>query len=578
MKSYVSFRPFEKAAFNIEIDPSSVLGALSGALVSGTMLKNQQQDAFNKQMAGNLVNVGADYYKDVQNLDMNTHVIFTPLSVLYVLKDGMSELVVDDISIDEMNDEVLQRFRNQDSTFFKNVMFNKIRSDIDLAERSFARRMIDKKMLTGLNKQATVSEHFSELGALIEKNASKSLIEYLVDEESFMIPVKFSDELDINKVAGIFGEALSFLGPKSQEQIAADIQGNLNDPQWLANNATVVFLPDRVMFVADKKVIAQLSILDMNEAGFEAFHDKNRNYFFDFFGEALGVKSNNLMDLFKRASSVDDISQIFYMPMVHPEIYFLALMDKMGVNWLTYDPIVLIKEIEEDFMLDRPIHDLALNKILTIQAANAPANILFKNIKAFEKMVRAMVDKPIDFALTEDNLSLGEIVFALQAMNNVTPGDEIHDNLSPGVIDYIINILANQNVRLVYPVAKTELEALLYGEIDKEVRREIFEYMYAGLPEETIVSETGQENMLAAQAKMLINDIRSRGGLPEDISAVITEHWKNLGSIAKLMGEEIDVLMLTSRNMLEDNLAVDAFLDFREKQLVELKSKFFLQG
>lgn len=568
----------KKTAFEINISPAGLIGAATGAYVAKKNIENNNVKELKDLMSKQPKQVG--YYQQVGNLASNTHIVFTPLGVLYVLKDGNTELTVDQISVSDMNPQVMERFRAQDRAFFMNVMLNKVKSDIMMAEQSFAARMIDRKMMAGFDKGASsVSEHLDEIGYLIEKIAGSETLDFILDDEDLVISAAFSDEIDINKVANTFGAPLEFPTLKDQEKVTKSLQGKLDDPKHLAKKSVVQFLPDRVLFIVDHLVVGQLSVLDMNEEGFAAFQANNQKYFYDFFAKALGVKQDDegAFGLFKQASEISSLKEVFFKPMVHPEFYFLLLNERMGAKWIDYDPEVLIKEIEEVFELeDQPINNIVLDKLFVLQAVNAPNSLMFKNIGAFEKAVRAMNDKPIDFLEQETNISLGEFLFAFRVFENVTPLDMIYDNFSPGVIKYIADVLASENYRLIYPVTQTPEEKDFFDALDLSVRSLIVEFIYQGESKERIAHEHSDEALIAAQSRMIVNDIRSSGKMPPNLKEFVKSYWDKLGPLAKLVGEDLEVLSMIAINSVSNNLAVDAFMEFRDKQLKELRTKFLV--
>jgi hypothetical protein len=100
--------------------------------------------------------------------------------------------------------------------------------------------------------------------------------------------------------------------------------------------------------------------------------------------------------------------------------------------------------IEKDFALKRPIDDIALNKILSIKVANSGDKV-YLNRHAFEKVVRSFNDKPVDFMEREtDDLDLQDFAVALDSLNRVTPYDNVYDNFSPEVYNYMAQVLADK--------------------------------------------------------------------------------------------------------------------------------------
>ena len=162
----------EKEAFEFNIDPGTVLGAAVGLGVARSIGKKDLESKTKKQTAPSPKPVS--YYQDVQNLNKNVQIVFTPLGVLYVLNDGTRELTVDKISVSEMTPTLRARFDARDSAYFKNLMMNKIMSDVNLVERHFAKEFVNRRNALGFGKNASSIEEVADLvNMLEEKNRLK---------------------------------------------------------------------------------------------------------------------------------------------------------------------------------------------------------------------------------------------------------------------------------------------------------------------------------------------------------------------------------------------------------------------
>lgn len=565
-----------KVAFEINIDPATVLGTIVGLNVAKKVGRENTAKKLKDAMSTTVSPGQVGYYQQVENLERNLEIVFTPLGVLYVLKEGPSELTIDNINLSEMSPTVRERYDRKDKAFFKNVMINKIKSDINIVERHFAKRMIERNQSLGVGKFASnVRDHFSEVKDVIEKLAGEEdspYMNYLLEDDPIYINGSFSTEVDINKVASFFGEELKFPDVLSGLR-EEDVQGKLDDPRYLAKNSVVKYLPDRVLFIADGLVMAQLSMADMNDDGFKAFKNNDDQFFYRFFAEQLGVKKPTISELFKQASEVSDPSDLFTTTMIHPEVYFLLFNERFGSEWLTYDPEVTIDAVEREFMLTEPIHELVINKIWALQAVNNETGSVFRNVQAFEKMVRAMNSKPIDFATTQRNISLGEFVFALRVFQSVTPFTDVYDKFSPSIGHYIADVLAGQNRRLIY-VEETGTAKKLFDWIDEEVRDRITAYIYDSLEGSEKELALNNDKLIAIQSGLLIDRIRKSGEIPTDFNEHVKKHWGELKSVAMVLGDDVENLMAIVSKNIEENVAVDVFVKFQEDQLREQSSKF----
>lgn len=556
-----------KEAFELNINPASVVGAIVGTLTAREAAKMEATEQIKQIMSPKPVT--ASYYKNVQNFSDNTIIRFTPLGVLYTVKNGTSDLTVDQIGLDEMSPEVRSHFDMRDTAYFKNIMLNKMRSDIQLTETILAKRLIDRSMDVGLGKEA--NDDLANLNLVkyaADMMPTSSLVDYILDDGEFIITASFGSLKEgLLKYAGVFGKELSFPNIAEIGKAKDDKLENLEDPKYVSQNAQVLFLPDRVMFVVDGTVLGQLSTLDMNEEGFKAFERNDRQYFLNFFSHTLGVKRNAILDFLKNASEVTTVDGLFKMPLVHPSLYYELLTKQYGAAWLDFDPEILLKAVETDFTLGDAVNPLVANKLMMIQAANNPDGIVFKNIFAFEKMIRAFNGDPIDFMDVEDDISLGEFVFALRVAEEVTPLDDIYDNLSTGAIDYMEDALMSQNILLIDIVAKSENEALLFNKhLDLQVRSDIFEFKYGDDPELVQLKEQSRLKLVISTARSILKEVRANGGA-EAMVPILNETLLRIKTSLTAMSEDyfIEFSALVTR-CVEQNMAVDVYLAFMEDQ------------
>lgn len=556
-----------KKAFEFNINPASVIGAIVGTMTARETAKRQATAEIKNALTRSAEPANFNYYKQVDTFANNLTVRFTPLGILYIVRDGLSDLTVDQIGLNEMTPEVRVRFDVRDEAFFKNIMLNKIRSDINLTENILAKRLIERKMDIGFGKQATNDRHHLEMiKTASEFMPNSETLDFILEGESITVTAELTDKASLFKYANIFGGPLEFLNFGEDKERLTE-KTKLEDPQYIINNTKMMFLPDRVMFTVDGKVLGQLSVLDMNEEGYIAFGKENSRYFLNFFGDKLGVKRSPIVDILKYASEARPVSELFKESFVHPELYYQILNKQYGVAWLGYDPEILIKAIETDFTGGEAIDFLCLNKLNTIQAANNPSAILFKNIFGFEKMVRALNGKPIDFSTIEDEISLGEFVFALRTAENVTPFDDIYDNFSIGVMDYMENALTEQNYLLIDIEPFKEDERLLFKHLDLEVRSNIFEYKYGGESDIVRNKELARIGLITKTASSILKEIRSGQNLSranEIIESTIARVIKSLTAMGDDYAREFSDMV---RLCVDQNISVDAYLKFMSDQL-----------
>ena len=169
----------------------------------------------------------------------------------------------------------------------------------------------------------------------------------------------------------------------------------------------VGFLPDRVVYTWNGQIVEQMTLLQMNEDGYKAFREKNREFFIEFFKKhttdlvkefaskdkrsipdskpqsdetptfSTFIDDSNELD--KDAASLEDIVDdiveeeypvierdslnIFQDPDIHPVAYDVVLTDRYGDDWAHHEMEALIKQLEIDFELRDGISEIPLNKI-----------------------------------------------------------------------------------------------------------------------------------------------------------------------------------------------------------------------
>jgi len=573
----------DKTAFNINIDPASVVGAITGAAVAKrqmnkNMLKQQIEEDNTKVLHGG-------YYKQVSNIANNLRVIFSPFSVIYVVKNGPHEITLETINTDEMDDDMYSAYQNRDANYFKRLLLNKINSEVQLAEQMFARRMIQKQLelenrLNNSNvKHASADEiTFSSLLArmygvksVFEKNAESVLGDYFVKslgDNYCEIEWSFDDIRPLSKYANIFKETLNFFGLNLDKNNIKELQGKMMEPGYLKRKLKVGFLPNRVVYSVDNMVITQLPVMGMNEEGFEAFQNEDISYFKNLFEEELKKKEvtpifNPMTKVASDANETREVKEIFEKSEIHPKLYEIVLDKAFGRDWIKYDPAVIIKEIEEKFGLENGITDPALNKILVLQLINKSFEP-FMNPHVFEKCVRAMNDKPIDFLARETNFGLGELVFALKVIQDTTPADDIYDNFSEAVFAYIADTLtANEyRVALPEPVVNSKTEVEFYKTLNSFITSKWNDIISEGLTDKKKIANIGKENSIISSASIkLISAIRKAGEYnPRTIDDIAK---KTLGRLA--LPKHVRNIIL---NTVKDNMASDVYLQYKDDLLL----------
>lgn len=547
----------DKYAFDITINPASIIGAITGSLVG----KKQAEKQILKSHMNNIPtppSIGGSYYKEVDNIANNLTVMFTPLSAVYSVRNGNRNVSIDTIETSEMDDEMYNAWRRRDENYFKNLIMNKMMGEIQLVEHMYAKRLISKKdeLNKAMGKQASEYDSDTDIGfskmvdevcilkSIVEDTENSKIAEYLFDsiQDDDTINLSWKLERPIDKYASLLSGVSGFFGLDTNRQELKSMKKGFEDPSYLNKNLKVGFLPDRVVFIVDNVAVSQLPAMNMNDEGFERFEDKDNKYFENFFKsevvkpisdtDRINQVIDSMLSFEKKASDSD----IFKKNNIHPMIYFEELTKRYGNDWLSFDPDILIDEIEKDYKTK--VEEIPMNKILTVQLLNV-SSYPFVNPFCFEKCVRSLNDKPIDFEEWQTNNSGGEIMFAIQVMDDLTPGDNIFDNFSELVVKYIVDILAAQDYYTI-----TVKDSVINSELEKN----FFDIL--------------NSDLLAARQKL------SKSEMTEESEESINKQEEKNSSIHRISK---DILIKLRENNIYDGDAINNFVNslFNEGRLDE---------
>lgn len=465
----------------IPILPSAIVGALTGA-AAAKMAPKKMKD---KDLAKFIIpppkktqpKVEGSYYKQVQNIVKNLKIIFTPLSVIYTVNNDGSTFTLDTLETSEMNQTMKDKWKAKDEQFFKELLISKMYSEIQIAEQSFAKRFLQTQQNI---KEAITKEVDSEFD-LEEKDAieiidccvrSKDI--YHDDLGDRLANIFYSDMekvatqyfvepkllRPIEKYAGLVSGIQDCLGLHSDKPTVVKIRKQLSDPKYVMGHIKIGFMPDRVVFVLDNQLISTLPLTSMNEEGFAHFEKNDSKYFKALFVDKAKENLEKTASLISMDSKVEpasseiidgsDIRNIFYKSNIHPVLYYLALINGIGPDWIKMDIAVIEKIIQTTFNLENPIGDVALNKIIAIMVANQSEN-LFTNSYSLGKIILSLNSKPVNFLTPTTDISIDDITFALDILDRVTPNDDIYDNFNPETIEFLANRMADKDMYVYSP-------------------------------------------------------------------------------------------------------------------------------
>lgn len=485
---YGDFAEMDKVAFDLNIDPASVLGSIAGGYTANSVYTKKKDKYEEKELAKRRIENNT--YSQVQNILRDLKIVFTPINVVYSVNGQVFEI----IKSEEMTPHMKRAFLQKDANYFRDLLVNKINMEIQLAERAFSQRLL---AAGGYNQQAKQANYLSKQEAFIKlaeddfdsmvKTASVGIENHkLKIDPSFSSLRPFSQseiffkEKEFQKVAGIFD---MFKTDQSEDVSLNRLNGEVN----------VGFLPDRVVYLWNGQLIEQMSLLHMNEEGYEAFQKKDKQFFIDYFREHTKKVSKSLKrerksdiqddfsepslepesvqsafdqedEINKQADAFEDIVEelveeefpvverdkidIFKDPDIHPLVYDRVLSDHYGSGWVEYEMESLLKQLEIDFELTEGISDNPLNKISVLHAVSGENHAMYQSPLTFEKFMRAINSKDVIFEEFQGNLSFEEILFGLEVAKAID-GDEVflefHENIAP----YLSEELMKENIRYV---------------------------------------------------------------------------------------------------------------------------------
>lgn len=579
-----SDQQIKQTGTSVNITPGAVIGALTGVGVAKMLADRKAKNDIliaslpKGQRASSFANKG--YYSQVENIIKTLSIVFTPVSVIYNIKDGNKDVTIDIIHVDnEMTPQMRLAWANRDEEYFKNFLINKIKSDVQMVEQHFADHLL--------------SAHFKEkkagLYASIEKTAAAKM-KYEADpefaERSAEAFLKLAKEVEIgidvclDRPFSDYSDAeLTYDFLSYQDKYASFSDPKVLTPAYMINRMKVVYFPDRIIFVVDNKAISTLPASSMDDREFDLFKKQDSHYFKKVFEKSMKDGASFIKirpeAIEKHASEEDqpltiDPSSLFKMNSVNPVLYLLLLNKQYTQEWLTFEPLALIKMIETDFNLDQGINDVALNKILSVRTCNATTTP-YVNSFAFEKVLRSFTNLPINFfeAETKD-IGLKEIAYGLETFDLVTPDDDTYDNFGLEVFNYLVNIIKDKNCAFFLP-DKNSSKSLKHDDF--------YKILNSYLLDANIANNISEIDDLQTKAK-LISDQELLQSLTKEILLSFHENQayvlddKKLVAMIKSNGGDPSLLEVAKRQAIQ-NLEVDNYVN---SQIQSLGAQMNLYG
>lgn len=511
----------EKVAMNINVGPATIIGALTGTALAINKKKKKTDFATEYERIRNTAprkekpSVINGYYSQVDAVANNLSVVFTPLSVIYIVKHNLKHIPIETINTDAMDNVMYEAWKNKNEEFFKRMLVNKMRVEINFAEKMFAKDI--------LNNQSQITNHVLKRNGKIQKNAfednSLELLEKTASikelyssldnktREKFAavlcdmsdngnsVEISWGFDGDAEKYAALGGVEDVFGMNFSADKIR-NLEKKLEKPSYLRQNVDIGFLPDKVVYIVDNTVISTFPILNMNKESFDAFKKQDKVYFNRAFARDI-EKGKKILNK-KACEETEEVAPgtektaangiisapratAFRMSGIAPYVYYAILKKKYSYKWNKTDMAALIKMIEQDFKLENSgIADIPLNKVMSIYTclSEETANSLTSPL-AFEKIIRSFNDLPINFLASEkESITVNELVYGIVCYAEIMyeRNRDAYALFSDEIKSYIADLLLEKDVVVLYPQnANSESAIEFYGEINSLILRRLIE-------------------------------------------------------------------------------------------------------
>lgn len=497
----------EKLAFSLNISPGLVLGGLIGAGIASKKGKKESLDYQDRLRIMNTPpppkksarpTVKGGYYSQATNLAKNLRVVFTPVSAIYLVKNGSNDVAIETISVDRMDNTMYNAWEHKDQDFFKRMLLNKMMMEVNLAEKIFARNIVANQQILSNNiaeragiKKTASFDMADDFGGYIDSilkmrsyyndspAAQKlaSVLDKMVSGDDVVVTPGLGNEPE--KYASL-GKVEDVFGINADTSKIRSLKNRLESPGYLKKHLQVGFFPDRVSFVVDNTLITTMSVFDMNNEGFNAFKSQDQKYFKKLFGKTIKAAPGMSKTASENEAKIKLLgiprATAFRMNEIHPYVYYEILKKKYGKAWNNCDLSALIKRIELDFKLGQTgIPDIPLNKMMSIYAVLSDETMnAFTSPLAFEKIARSFNELPIDFLSSEsDGLGIGEIVYALECYAEIIAdkGADAYELFSDEVILYIANTMLDKDIVVIYPNLKNQTDSYMefYSKLNRQI-------------------------------------------------------------------------------------------------------------
>lgn len=590
---YSRENPLEKrtGGHSIGVTPGAIIGAITGGLAAkgnAEKLIKEQAAIMSRDMMNN-VRVAGSYYDQVKNVIDTLTVMFTPVSVIYTVQNKGDTFTLDTIEVSEMNDYMRIAFKQRDEQYFKDIFVSKMHSEMQIAEQEFARRLLKKQMAVKnmVTKEASETDDVDTMlftdvitklsgmcNVFYGDDSLSKIASVIVDDVTNDIDcIKIALELErpFDKYAGVITGIKGSLGVSTKKDKLQDLKEKLSDTGYVVKHINVGFFPDRVIFSLGNQLVSTLPLTSMNDDGYQKFLLQDTKYFKNVFSdtvkESMAIRPS--IQMTKTASETlpekGSAQDCLKTSSVHPVLLYLVLCDRFGLEWLQYDIAAINDIVRTEFDID-DLPEANKNKIMTIMMANQ-SNTPFENAYAFEKAVLSVCSKPIDFMKKErEFINIQDIVFAIDVLDRVTPYDDIYDNFSLEVFNYIADVLSDKELYIYSPtnIIMSELEPVFAERLNdvliKSIKKKMSAFSHSPLIDEEIHAKC---DLIADNSYLALKNVRR---IVEEKGITIGERMDVINRVVFSMGVPESISEIV-KNQIIRNMALDDMLFVFEEQL-----------
>ncbi len=504
-------------------------------------------------------------------LRKNLTVVYLPDRVLYVTDN----IVVSQLNVTKLDDEGYDRFVARDSRYFLDDFFRKSRTLGKFSSVEENTEEVDKSAKSFLDgplkdlddyEEKTASKKFSDIENAFEDHIAKKVAYMIANSHEYKTPnvkagITFAKnykwEVTTEKVKNLQGINKPII-PEKVKEIAKTLNPDDMEPLVIVNQLHGI-RPQ----TPGKKILmdGHHRVEAAKELGIEEVPVYKGTY--------TGKAERSLDELKEEktaAASTETSSfynELFTRKGIHPKVYYLILMKQFETEWLTWDMETLINSVQDIFGVEK-LSDIVANKLMTISLvlhSDAP----YTGFHTFEKVVRALNDKPIDFLVRESNISLGEIVNAIRIMADLIADkdDNIYDNFSEHTLGYLVEVLIAQNYRVCAHSTKSPTEKAFWDLVNLELLESWIGSLPTGLLGTSKESGALEARGIQRLTKEICDLFRGKADFSKSLDAEVTNRVKDFG-FAK---EE------PFKDIIKDNVTNSLAADFYVQEMDKIRDE-----